>query len=146
MLPHGSFVKGIDSAGFSGYQTIAVIGEADSDAAQKLVKTAVAHAHALFGLLSSDRFEFSAWKQHDNLGLHVSPDAVRNGFYSKLYQSQGRRSTFIRATHGARIILLCYGPSPRIEFYPLFCNRRSWRRLKCFSRIEYCVIRYYCSS
>lgn len=93
-LPHDRFVKGIDSAGFAGYQTVAVIGERDSNAAQKLVKTAIAHAHVLFGLLSSGRFELSTWKQHDNLGLHVSPDAVKNGFYSKLYQLQGRRSTF----------------------------------------------------
>lgn len=94
-LPTTPLVWRLESVGVPGYQTVKVIGERDSAAAQALVTAAVGRlGRALNATTTSTTTTFAAWEQHDNLQLHVSPEAVRDGFYQKLYALQGVNGTY----------------------------------------------------
>ncbi|KAF9870604.1 hypothetical protein CkaCkLH20_11910 [Colletotrichum karsti] len=93
-LPQKPFVWRLETVGVPGYQTVKVIGEADSAKAQGLVTDAVSRISASVNGSASTVAEFSAWEEHVNLQLHVSPDAIKAGFYKNLYALQGKRSTY----------------------------------------------------
>ncbi|OLN93205.1 Beta-cyclopiazonate dehydrogenase 2 [Colletotrichum chlorophyti] len=93
-LPQTPFVWRLETVGVPGYQTVKVVGERDSSKAQGLVTDAVRRVGASSNGTSTTGGEFSAWKQHSNLQLHVSTEAVKAGFYRKLYALQGKRSTY----------------------------------------------------
>lgn len=95
-LPTTPLVWRLESVGVPGYQTVKVIGEPDSAAAQALVTAAVGRlGRALNATVGAESTTtFAAWEQHDNLQLHVSPEAVREGFYQKLYALQGVNGTY----------------------------------------------------
>ncbi|TQN63830.1 Beta-cyclopiazonate dehydrogenase [Colletotrichum shisoi] len=92
-LPQKPFVWRLETVGVPGYQTVKVIGEPDSSKAQGLVADAVRKVGASIGAYAGGG-DFSAWEQHKNLQLHVSPEAVKAGFYRNLYALQGKRSTY----------------------------------------------------
>jgi beta-cyclopiazonate dehydrogenase len=93
-LPTTPFVWRLETVGVPGYQTVKVIGEPDSSNAQGLVIDAVSRIEASRNGTSPTRAQFSAWEQHFDLQLHVSPEAIKAGFYQDLYALQGKRSTF----------------------------------------------------
>ncbi|KAF6794265.1 Beta-cyclopiazonate dehydrogenase 2 [Colletotrichum sojae] len=93
-LPQKPFVWRLETVGVPGYQTVKVIGEPDSSKAQGLVTDAVSRIAASANGTSTTGAEFSAWEQHYDLQLHVSPEAVKAGFYKSLYALQGKRSTY----------------------------------------------------
>lgn len=92
-LPRAPLVWRLETVGVPGYQITKVIGEASSQAAQRLVTDAVTR---LDRSLQTDgtKTEFVRWEEHDNLQLHVSPAALAQGFYKQLYSCQGKRSTW----------------------------------------------------
>lgn len=91
-LPSPPFLWHFDSVGVPGYQTVKVIGEPSAPRAQgRVVDDARRLARAL-GQPSNTTF--ARWLEHDHLGLHVAPDALRAGFYKDLYALQGRRCTY----------------------------------------------------
>ncbi|KAK6213420.1 FAD dependent oxidoreductase [Colletotrichum tabaci] len=92
-LPQKPFVWRLETVGVPGYQTVKVIGEPDSSKAQGLVVDAVRKVGVSVGAYAGGA-DFSAWEQHKNLQLHVSPEAVKAGFYRNLYALQGKRSTY----------------------------------------------------
>ncbi|KAJ0166675.1 Beta-cyclopiazonate dehydrogenase [Colletotrichum tanaceti] len=92
-LPRTPFVWRLETVGVPGYQTVKVVGEPDSAKAQGLVVDAVRKVVASVSGASTAGADFSAWEQHKNLQLHVSPEAVKAGFYRDLYALQGKRST-----------------------------------------------------
>ncbi|KAK2014591.1 FAD dependent oxidoreductase [Colletotrichum eremochloae] len=92
-LPHTPFVWRLETVGVPGYQTVKVIGERDSAKAQGLVTDAVRKIEASANGTSTSGVSFSAWKMHSDLQLHVSPEAIKAGFYRDLYALQGKRST-----------------------------------------------------
>ncbi|KAK8086013.1 FAD dependent oxidoreductase [Apiospora phragmitis] len=83
----------LPTVGVPGYQIAQVIGEGSSNVAQRLVTDAVTR---LDRSLQTDgaATEFVRWEEHDNLGLHVSPAELSQGFYKQLYACQGKRSTW----------------------------------------------------
>ncbi|KAL0938345.1 Beta-cyclopiazonate dehydrogenase 2 [Colletotrichum truncatum] len=93
-LPQTPFVWRLETVGVPGYQTVKVIGEADSAKAQGLVTGAVSRISAAVNGTATSEAQFSAWEEHANLQLHVSPEAVKAGFYRNLYALQGKRSTY----------------------------------------------------
>ncbi|KAK1450550.1 FAD dependent oxidoreductase [Colletotrichum melonis] len=93
-LPPKPFVWRLETVGVPGYQTVKVIGEADSTKAQGLVTDAVRKVGASSNSTSATGGEFAAWEEHSNLQLHVSTEAVKAGFYRDLYALQGKRSTY----------------------------------------------------
>ncbi|KAF5527188.1 Beta-cyclopiazonate dehydrogenase [Colletotrichum aenigma] len=93
-LPQKPFVWRLETVGVPGYQTVKVIGEPDSATAQSLVTGAVSRIGPSVGATATTGAEFSAWEEHSNLQLHVSTDAIKSGFYKKLYALQGKRSTY----------------------------------------------------
>jgi beta-cyclopiazonate dehydrogenase len=102
-LPLTPYLWRLETVGVPGYQTVKVIGEADSVKAQGLVYDAVTKigkSLASLGLLSSytgpagDIFAPDTWLPHSLLGLHVPTDSIRAGFYKRLYGLQGRHNTF----------------------------------------------------
>ncbi|KAK7919902.1 hypothetical protein PG985_007924 [Apiospora marii] len=92
-LPRTPLVWRIETVGVPGYQITKVIGEASSQAAQRLVTDAVARLDRSLQT-DSTQTEFVRWAEHDNLQLHVSPAALAGGFYQQLYACQGKRSTW----------------------------------------------------
>ncbi|KAK2052904.1 FAD dependent oxidoreductase [Colletotrichum caudatum] len=93
-LPQTPFVWRLETVGVPGYQTVKVIGEPDSAKAQGLVTDAVRKIEAAANGTSTGGGDFSAWEAHSDLQLHVSPEAVKAGFYRDLYALQGKRSTY----------------------------------------------------
>ncbi|KAK1977203.1 FAD dependent oxidoreductase [Colletotrichum cereale] len=93
-FPQAPFVWRLETVGVPGYQTVKVIGEPDSAKAQGLVTDAVRKIEASTSGTSTTGVEFSAWQEHKDLQLHVSPEAVKAGFYRDLYALQGKRSTY----------------------------------------------------
>ncbi|GJC83373.1 beta-cyclopiazonate dehydrogenase [Colletotrichum liriopes] len=93
-LPQTPFVWRLETVGVPGYQTVKVVGEPDSSKAQGLVSDAIRKVGASTNATFTTGGDFSAWEQHANLQLHVSPEAVKAGFYRDLYALQGKRSTY----------------------------------------------------
>ncbi|WYZ42362.1 hypothetical protein EsH8_VI_000061 [Colletotrichum jinshuiense] len=93
-LPQKPFVWRLETVGVPGYQTVKVIGEPDSSKAQGLVTDAISRIGPSFNGTATSGGEFSAWEQHTDLQLHVSPEAIKAGFYRDLYALQGKRSTY----------------------------------------------------
>ncbi|CAN8099200.1 unnamed protein product [Discula destructiva] len=87
-LPSTPFVWRFESVGQSGYQTIKVIGEPDSDAAKSLV------TDALSKITGNSTATLAAWEEHDNLQLHFTPEEIRSGAYKDLYALQGQSNTY----------------------------------------------------
>ncbi|KAK8093448.1 hypothetical protein PG997_000133 [Apiospora hydei] len=92
-LPRTPLVWRIETVGVPGYQTVKVIGESSSKAAQRLVTDALTRLDRSLQTDASAT-EFVRWEEHDNLQLHVSAAELAQGFYKRLYSCQGKRSTW----------------------------------------------------
>ncbi|KAI3401829.1 hypothetical protein diail_8207 [Diaporthe ilicicola] len=99
-LPTIPYVWRLETVGVPGYQTVKVVGEADSTLAQGLVYDAVTKIDKSLASLdlggSSGPAEniFAAWEEHALLGLNVPTGSIKAGFYRSLYELQGRRNTY----------------------------------------------------
>ncbi|KAK8129495.1 hypothetical protein PG999_001875 [Apiospora kogelbergensis] len=91
-LPRAPLVWRIETVGVPGYHITKVIGEKSSQAAQRLVTDAATRIDR--SLQTTAATEFVRWMEHENLQLHVSPEALSQGFYKQLYGCQGKRSTW----------------------------------------------------
>lgn len=83
-LPRTPLVWRLETVGVPGYQITQVIGEASSQAAQRLVTDAITRLDRSLRT-EGGRAEFVRWAEHDNLQLHVPPAALARGFYGRLY-------------------------------------------------------------
>ncbi|KAF2713807.1 amine oxidase-like protein [Pleomassaria siparia CBS 279.74] len=92
-LPADKFVWRLETTGVAGYQTVKVVGEPDSTKAKKMVTDAVAKVGQNYGVTGAST-TFAAWEQHTNLGLSVSPSAIKDGFYANLSALQGQKGTY----------------------------------------------------
>ncbi|KAG7136058.1 Beta-cyclopiazonate dehydrogenase like protein [Verticillium longisporum] len=93
LLPSTPFAFRFETTGVPGYQTVKVIGEPSNAKARTLALTAAKTVgNAVSGTPGNP--STAAWGQHKDLGLHVPIEAVADGFYSKLYDLQGGRSTW----------------------------------------------------
>jgi hypothetical protein len=99
-LPSVPYVWRLETVGVPGYQTVKVIGEADSVKARGLVYDAVTKIGNslatldLGGSTGPGDDIFAAWQPHALLGLNVPTDSIRSGFYKSLYGLQGRHNTY----------------------------------------------------
>ncbi|KAK7717665.1 hypothetical protein SLS64_003160 [Diaporthe eres] len=100
-LPSAPYVWRLETVGVPGYQTVKVVGEADSVKARGLVYDAVTkigESLATLGLGGSSTGPgddiFAAWQPHALLGLNVPTESIQSGFYKSLYGLQGRHNTY----------------------------------------------------
>lgn len=99
-LPSVPYVWRLETVGVPGYQTVKVIGEADSIKAQGLVYDAVTKIDkslatlSLGGSVGPAENIFAAWEEHPLLGLNVPTGSIQAGFYKSLYELQGRHNTY----------------------------------------------------
>lgn len=99
-LPTTPYLWRLETVGVPGYQTIKVVGEADSVKARGVVYDAVTKIDKSLATLSLGGSTgpgddiFAAWQEHKLLGLNVPTESIQSGFYKSLYGLQGRHNTY----------------------------------------------------
>ena len=93
-FPTGPFVYRFDYSGVPGHFRFVVVGDSDYSAksAKKLIKESIKHL-ALNGTASAKPV-FNVFTAHKPNTLRPSAQAIKDGFYKKLYSLQGYKNTF----------------------------------------------------
>ncbi|RHZ67148.1 uncharacterized protein CDV56_108096 [Aspergillus thermomutatus] len=94
-IPEEPFIWRIDAQRVPGYRTIKLVGNeqfSPDDAKALLYDTF--ERMAAEGTYPTQRPEIVRWGCHTPVTMMVTPDEIRQGFYERLYELQGQRSTF----------------------------------------------------
>lgn len=95
-LPQLPFIWHYDYSSTPGYFTVKVMGDSTftADDAKKLITESLARIQGDGTVLVGKTPTIEAFASHSPLQLHPSPEALKAGFYKKLYALQGNRNTF----------------------------------------------------
>lgn len=95
-LPELPFVWHYDFSGDPGHFKVTVLGDdsLSADAARNLMLQDLANMGGAHTFNVTSNPQIDAFAAHVPLQLHVTADAIKNGFYQQLYALQGHRSTF----------------------------------------------------